>query len=217
MIKLNKLIIIYIKTQYYLLEQFSLNIIRNIFSSCSKWTTSQQCRGSCWSLRDWCCCYWRRVLSVFLFVEQNGFLCWTSHLQVVSRCRWKGSINARSKNSVYIQLIIFPKEFNIVQISRHLIPACVQFFLCTYAWKCFVPHLMCSLLAGGNWSSRQMIVQELLSLRQQQAPSCQRNFMGTYCQFLEQIFYSQCHWIWSKIERPLNAVVGDWENHAVLL
>ena len=51
------------------------------------------------------------------------------HLQVVKLCRWKGSINARSKNSVYIQLIIFPVEFDIVQISRHMITACVQAFL----------------------------------------------------------------------------------------
>ena len=119
-----------------------------MFYSCSKWTTSQQCRGSCWSLSDWCCC-WRRALFVFLFVEQNGVFCRTSHLQVVKRCRWKGSINAHSKNSVYIQLIIFPVEFNVVQIMRRdLIPACVQRFLCTYTSKYFVPQFMCSLLVG---------------------------------------------------------------------
>ena len=70
------------------------------------------------------------------------------NLQVVKRCWWKGSINARSRRSVYMQLIIFPVDFNIVQISRLLIPSCVQTFLCTYAWKYFVPHFMCSLLVG---------------------------------------------------------------------
>ena len=158
LIKQSTLIIIYIKTQtrYYLLKQISINIIRNFFYSCSKWTTSQQCRGLCWPLSDWCCfcCCCRRVLFVFLFVEQNGVFCWTSILQLVKRCRWKGSINARSKDSLYIQLILFPLEFNIVQISRHLIPACVQAFLCTYSWKYLVLHFMCSLLVGGNWNSR---------------------------------------------------------------
>ena len=156
MIKRNTLIISRIKTQtrFYILKQISSNIMRSIFYSCSKWTICQQCRVSCWSLRDWCSCFWRRVLFVFLFVEQNGVFCWTSHLQVVKRCRWKGSINARSKHSVYFRLIIFPLVFNIVQISRLLIPACVQGFLCTYAWKYFVPHFMCSLLVGGNWISR---------------------------------------------------------------
>ena len=112
--------------------------------------TSQQCRGSCWSLRDWCCCSWRRVLFVFLFVEQNVVFCWTSHLQVIKSCWWKRSINARSKNSVYIQLIIFPVDFNINQISRQLIQGCVQTFLCTCAGKYFIPNFMCSLLVGCN-------------------------------------------------------------------
>ena len=57
-----------------------------------------------------------------------GVFCWNSHLQVFKRCRWKEIINARSKTSVYIQLIIFPVEFNIVQISRHMIPACAKPF-----------------------------------------------------------------------------------------
>ena len=38
---------------------------------------------------------------------------------VVKRCCWKRGINGRSKDSVYIELIIFPKEFNIVKL-RHL-------------------------------------------------------------------------------------------------
>ena len=79
----------------------------------------------------------------------------------------KWNINAWSENSIHIQLIISPIEFEIFQISRHLIPACVQVFLCTYTWKQFVPHFMCSLLVGGNWNSRQMVVQELLPLKQQ--------------------------------------------------
>ena len=43
MIKWNTVIIIYNKTQLrqYLLEQISISIIKNIFHSCSKWTTSQ--------------------------------------------------------------------------------------------------------------------------------------------------------------------------------
>ena len=62
-----------------------------------------------------------------------------------------------------------------------------------------------------------MVVQELFSMRQQQAPSCQRNFLGTYCHFLNEIVYSQSHWIWSQTERPLNTVVTDWECRVALL
>ena len=106
---------------------------------------SQKCRASCWSSRDWCCSRRRRVLLVFLFVGQNGVFCWTSHLQVVKR-RWKGNINARSKNGIYIQVVVFPVDFDIIQISgRHLIPVCLH-ILCTYTWKYFIPHFMCSLL-----------------------------------------------------------------------
>ena len=81
-----------------------------------------------------------------------GFLL---HLPSLSRqsCWWKESINARSKKSVYIQLIIFPGEIDIVQMSRHLKPSCVH-YLCTYTWKYLVPHFMCSLLVRGNWNSR---------------------------------------------------------------
>ena len=61
-----------------------------------------------------------------------------------------------------------------------------------------------------------MVVQELLSLRQQQAPRCQRNVLGTYCHSLDETFYSQSHWIWSKVEGPPNTVVKDWENHFAL-
>ena len=137
--------------------------------------------------------------------------------QVVKRCWWKGSINARSKNSVYNKLITFSVEINIVQISgRDLIPACVH-ILCTYTWRYFVPHFMCSLLVRGNWNSREMVVQEQLSLRQQPSPSCQRNFLGTYCLFLDRIFYSQSHWIWSKVEKQFNTVVADWKNYVALM
>ena len=194
-----------------------MNIIRNIFSSCSKRTTSQQCRGSCWSLRDWCPCCWGRVLFVFLFVEQNGVTAEAPISKSSNAVGKKGVSMPGLKNSVYDQLIIFPVELNIVQISRHLIGFCVRTSLCTYAWKYLVPLFMCSLLVGGNWNSRKMIVKELLSLRQQQAPSWQRNFSGTFCLFLDEIFYNESHWIWSKSERQLNTVVGDLENHAALM
>ena len=77
------------------MNQISIGIIGNIFCSCSKWTTSQWCRGSCWSLRDWCCWRGRMFLCVVIFVEQNGVFCWTSSQNpVVKFCWWKGSMNA---------------------------------------------------------------------------------------------------------------------------
>ena len=59
---------------------------------------------------------------------------------------------------------------------------------------------------------------KLLSLRQQQAPGCQRNFLGAYCHhFLDGSFCSQSDWICSKTARRLNTVFGGWENRATLL
>ena len=151
-IKWNRLSIIYIKTptRYYLLKQIWTNLIRNLYCFCSQWKSSQQCRWSCLSLKDWCGC--RRVLLVLLFIQNNGVFRWTSHLQVVKRCWWKVGISAWSRDSVYIQLIILPVEFNIVQI-RCLIPVCVH-ILSTDTWKYFVARFMYSLLIRGNWNSR---------------------------------------------------------------
>ena len=118
----------------------------------------------------------------------------------------KRVMNSWSKDSVYIQFIIFTAEFDIVQI-RQLIPVYVQ-ILRTYTWKNFVPHLMSSSLVRGVSNSRWMVVKNFLSLRHQ-APSCQKTFLGTYCHFLDEIFYRQSHGIWSKVERPLNTVVGE--------
>ena len=60
------------------------------------------------------------------------------------------------------------------------------------------------------------LIKKVLSSGQQQAPICQMKFLGTYCQFLDDIFYSQSNWFWSKVERPLKTVVGDWRNYVVL-
>ena len=102
-----------------------------MFNSCSIRTTFQQCKGLYWFLRDWY--RWGRVLFVLFYVGQNGVFCSTSHLQVVKRYWWKGVIHARSKNCVYMQLIISPVEFKIVHI-RHLMPASIK-ILCTYTWS----------------------------------------------------------------------------------
>ena len=106
--------------------------------------TSQQCWGSFWSLTD--CFYWRRVLLVLFLVEQNGVACWTSFLQNVKCCWWKAGINARFKDSVYIQLVIFPVVVKIVQI-RHLKPVGVH-VLCTYISEHFVSYLRSLILVG---------------------------------------------------------------------
>ena len=62
-----------------------------------------------------------------------------------------------------------------------------------------------------------MVVQKVSSLRQQEAPSCQKSLLGTYGPFLDETFFSQSNWFWSKIQRPLNTVLGEWENSAALL
>ena len=62
----------------------------------------------------------------------------------------KRGINTRSKDRIYIQLIIFPRESKIVLI-RHLMPAGVH-ILCIYTWEDFVSHLHSHLLVKGNWN-----------------------------------------------------------------
>ena len=81
---------------------------------------------------------------------------------------------SRSKDSLNIQLIIFPVEIYIVRI-RHLLPACVH-ILRTYTSNFSVPHLMCSLLVESDWDSSQMVIKKVLSVRQQPALSWQKKF-----------------------------------------
>ena len=156
----------------------------------------------------------KRVFLVLLVVNQIRLSRWWTHLKTVKSSRRKSCNDAWSEHSVYIQLIIFPVEFNIVQV-RLVIPTCVH-IVCAYTWKRFVPHIYSPFQVGSNWNLRWMIIQKVLFLRQQQAPSCKRNILGTYRNFLDDIFYSQSNWIWCKVNRPLNTVVGVRENQVAL-
>ena len=82
----------------------------------------------------------------------------------------KGGINSWSKNSVYVQLIIFSVEFNIIQI-KHMIPAYV-IVLCTHKRKCFIPHHHSPLLLGELEIATDVFL-KVLSLRQE-TQSCQK-------------------------------------------
>ena len=62
-----------------------------------------------------------------------------------------------------------------------------------------------------------MVVSKILFLRHQQAPSCQRKFLGNFCLFMDEISYSQSNWVWSRVERALNTGVGDGENQTAVL
>ena len=44
----------------------------------------------------------------------------------------------------------------------------------------------------------------------------QKEFLGTYCFFMDKIFCNQSNCIWSKVKRQFNSVVGDWEKHPAL-
>ena len=83
---------------------------------------------------------------VLRFVNKNRVLSPSTHLKIVETWTGKWCICAWSKNSVFIPLIIFPVEFNIVQI-KHLIPACGH-VLCAYTWGHLVPHLHSPSLLG---------------------------------------------------------------------
>ena len=128
--------------------------------------------------------------------SESGFSRWT-HLKIVESWRGKGCNYPRSTDSVYIHLIVFPVEFTIFLVS-FLIPAFVH-ILCAYTSEHFVLHLHSPFLVGSKWKSRWTFVRKVLSLRHQQAPRCQRNFLGTFCQILDEIFYSPSNWIWSKV------------------
>ena len=80
-----------------------------------------------------------------------------------------------SEDNVYIQLIIFPVEFNIVQI-RHLIPACVL-ILSTYTWERFNRFLHSCFLVTVIGTRARWLFKNSCVLGKQQAPSCQRNFL----------------------------------------
>ena len=172
-------------------------------------------QGLGWSLGDCSCWKRRRFLLVLLSVNQNwGFSPW-NHLKIVKKWRAKGCIYDWSKDSVCIYLTTLPVEFNVFQF-RFLFPVCAQ-ILWAYSWEHFVPHFDSPLLVWANGNSRWRVVQKISSLRQQEAPSCQKKFIGRYCHFLHEVVYSQSNWIWYKVERPLNTVVGGWENFVALL
>ena len=44
-----------------------------------------------------------------------------------------------------------------------------------------------------------------------------RGIFWVNCQFMGEIFYSQSRWTWSKVERPINTVVGGWEKHVAFM
>ena len=146
--------------------------IRHLFNPSSIRTTSELPEWLDGTLRH--CNCWRRVLFVFLFFQHNGVFGWSSfssHLQVVERCWWKGSIYLSSKDSIQLQLKIFARGF---QCSPSLKarnrwypypelkhwqepPPVFQLFIVGWRWLVF-------------WSV------DFLSLGQQQVPRWQGNF-----------------------------------------
>ena len=169
-------------------------------------------QGSWCSLKGWCCK--RRVLIVLLFVRQNGVFCWTSHLQVVKRCWWKLDINAPSKNSVYIQLISFTVYFKMVQI-RHFITAGVH-VLCNYSWQHFVSHLQSPTWLGVIGTCTRWLFKNSCLWESNKIKAATGFPWEHFVISWTSSFDSQSNWIWSNVERPLNTVVGEWENHVAL-
>ena len=149
------------------MKQYSKNIIGYIFHSCSRSATSLQPGRFRGSDRLGCC--WRSILLVLLFVQRDGVLNWSiAHQYIVKYCWRKGGVKAWSEHCVHVQLWIFPVEFYVFEIG-YLIAASVQ-ILSPHNGEYFISHLHCSLLVLSDWDSWQMIIQEILPLRQQQLP-----------------------------------------------
>ena len=146
------------------MKQISINIIGYIFPSWSKSAASLQPGrfrgsdrlGSCWR---------RSIFLVFFFVEYNRVFNWSLHRKIVKSSWRKGGVYAWSEHCVHIQLWIFPVEFYVFE-NGYLIAASVQ-VLSPYTGEYFVCHLYCSLLVPSDWHSWQIIIQEILLLRQQ--------------------------------------------------
>ena len=84
-------------------------------------------------------------------VEQNEVFCWSYHLRVFKSCLGQMVISSWSEDRVYMQLINFEVELNIVQF-KHLMTAWVH-ILCTYTWDHFVHQLHSLFLVRSNCKS----------------------------------------------------------------
>ena len=180
MIKRNTLIIFYIKTQtrWYLLKQISKNIVGYIFYSCSRSATSLQpgrFHGS-----DGLVCWWRRrsILLVFLFVQHNGVFNWSLHRYIVN-CNEKKGCLCLAWTLRLVQLWIFPVELYVFEIG-YLIAASVQ-VLSPHTGEYVVSHLHCSPLVLSDWHSWQLIIQEILPLKQLQLSGSYGYFLWHDC------------------------------------
>ena len=149
------------------MKQISKNLFGYIFYSCSKSATSLQHGRFRGSDRLECC--WRRsILLVFLFVQNNRVFNWSLHQKILN-CSWrKGGVYAWSEHCVHVQVWILPVELYVFEIG-YLIAASVQ-VLNPHTGKYFVSHLHYSFLVLSDWYSWQMIIREILPLRQQQLP-----------------------------------------------
>ena len=122
------------------MKQISKNIIGYIFHSCSLSSSSS---------------------------NTMGFSTDTSINKSSNVVREKG-VSMPGLNTVHVQLRIFTIQLNVFDIG-YLIAASVQ-VLSPHTGEYFVSHLHCSLLGLSDWHSWQMIIQEILPLRQQQLP-----------------------------------------------
>ena len=63
----------------------------------------------------------------------------------------------------------------------------------------------------------QLLFKKSCLWEKKQASGCQWGFLWTYCHSLDNLFYSQSNWIWSKVWKELNSFVGDRESHLAWL
>ena len=134
------------------------------------------------TLQQWSC--WRRVLFVFLIVNQSRVFSPLASLINVESWRGKESVFAWWKHCIHLQVRILPVKLNVVQF-RHVLPACVN-LLCADTWEYFVSLLHISLMFGSFLNPRWMIVQNVFT--RQQFPSWQKITYGLVAYFLTSSF-----------------------------
>ena len=151
-------------------NQISMSKMGKILNFCSGWATSHQHRGLGWSLGTGVDGRGEFVLeslesSPFLALRQSESRFQPSNLHLKKVANWK--LNMKK---VYLRLVWrqrlhtadhFPSRI------QHRPDQTIDTRWCPHTWELFVPHLRGRFLVACNWNSGSMIIQEVLSLRQQ--------------------------------------------------
>ena len=159
-----------------LFKQIPITKFQHIFKPCPRKTTSEQPRRLSGTLKHWSC--WRRILLVFLFIQNNGWSSF-SHLQVVQSCSWKKNIYPWSKRQhptpreditrrtqnppSLIAHNRWSPYLELQQWQKH--PSSSQIFLVALEWLGFGPTDCSKILVSGTTISSKLAKEIFLELK----------------------------------------------------